>query len=131
MQTNDSRNKILHSLSSTDPEVFYEEELLFRKKAYLPPYSKLISIIVSGANQFEVEKVSKNLKQLFPNQSRIKLYGPVTAPIFRVRGKFRMRLLIKYDVSLFPQQFVKDWLDLNVINKDIKLEVDVDPINFL
>ena len=42
-----------------------------------------------------------------------------------------MRLLIKYDVSLFPQQFVKDWLDLNVINKDIKLEVDVDPINFL
>ena len=104
---------------------------MFRKKAYLPPYSKLVSIIVSGANQFEVEKVSKKLKQLFPSQSKIKLYGPVTAPIFRVRGKFRMRLLIKYDVSLFPQQFVKDWLDLNVINKDIKLEVDVDPINFL
>ncbi len=131
LQTNDSKNKILHSLSSADPEVFYEEELLFRKKAYLPPYSKLVSIIVSGANQFEVEKVSKKLKQLFPSQSKIKLYGPVTAPIFRVRGKFRMRLLIKYDVSLFPQQFVKDWLDLNVINKDIKLEVDVDPINFL
>jgi len=42
-----------------------------------------------------------------------------------------MRLLLKYDVSLFPQKFIKNWLDMNIISKNIKLEVDVDPVSFL
>ena len=131
LQTNDPNNKILHSLSSTNPEVFYKEELEFRKKAHLPPYSKLVSIIVSGKNKFDVEKISKKLKVSFSNHANIKIYGPVTAPIFRIRDKYRMRLLIKYEVSLFPQQFLKNWLNLTSVTKDLKLEVDVDPINFL
>jgi len=131
LQTNDPSNKILHSLSSSDPDVFYKEELVFRKKANLPPFVRLISVIISGKNQFLVDKFSKKLKQTFPAQKKIKIYGPVTAPIFRVRGKYRMRLLIKYDTSIFPQKFIKNWLSSNILDKNIKLEVDVDPSNFL
>jgi primosomal protein N' len=40
-------------------------------------------------------------------------------------------LLLKYNLSIFPQKFIKDWLNINDIAKNIKLEVDVDPINFL
>ena len=131
LQTNDSNNKILHSLSSSDPKVFYEEELAFRKKANLPPFSKLISVILSGVNQFEVMKTAKQLKHSFSIQEKIKIFGPVTAPIFKIRGKYRVRLLLKYNLSIFPQKFIKDWLNINDIGKNIKLEVDVDPINFL
>jgi primosomal protein N' (replication factor Y) len=131
LQTNDSNNKILHSLSSSDPKVFYGEELAFRKKANLPPFSKLISIILSGVNQFEVMKTAKQLKHSFFVQEKIKIFGPVTAPIFKIRGKYRVRLLLKYNLSIFPQKFIKDWLNINDIEKNIKLEVDVDPINFL
>ena len=131
LQTNDSNNKILHSLSSSDPKVFYEEELAFRKKANLPPFSKLISVILSGINQFEVMKTAKQLKHSFSAQEKIKIFGPVTAPIFKIRGKYRVRLLLKYNLSIFPQKFIKDWLNINDIGKNIKLEVDVDPINFL
>ena len=131
LQTNDSNNKILHSLSSSDPKVFYEEELAFRKKANLPPFSKLISVILSGINQFEVMKTAKQLKHSFSSQEKIKIFGPVTAPIFKIRGKYRVRLLLKYNLSIFPQKFIKDWLNINDIAKNIKLEVDVDPINFL
>ena len=53
------------------------------------------------------------------------------APIFRIRNKFRMRLLIKYDVKLSPQEFLMKWINKNKIEANIKLEVDVDPINFL
>jgi primosomal protein N' len=42
-----------------------------------------------------------------------------------------MRLLIKYDVKLSPQEFLKKWINKNKIEANIKLEVDVDPINFL
>jgi len=131
LQTNDSNNKILHSLSSSDPKVFYEEELAFRKKANLPPFSKLISVILSGINSFEVMKTAKQLKYSFSAQEKIKIFGPVTAPIFKIRGKYRVRLLLKYNLSIFPQKFIKDWLNINDIGRNIKLEVDVDPINFL
>src|SRR6056300_2053640 len=131
LQTNDPKNKILRSLSKADVNEFYKEELDFRKNANLPPFSKLISIIVSGANRFEVDKVCRNLKNSFIIQDGIRIYGPVTAPIFRIRNKFRMRLLIKYDVKLSPQDFLMKWINKNKIEANIKLEVDVDPINFL
>jgi primosomal protein N' (replication factor Y) (superfamily II helicase) len=131
LQTNDPKNKILRSLSKADVNEFYKEELDFRKNANLPPFSKLISIIVSGANRFAVEKVCRNLKGSFIIQDGIRIYGPVTAPIFRIRNKFRMRLLIKYDGKLSPQDFLMKWIDKNQTEANIKLEVDVDPINFL
>ena len=131
LQTNDPKNKILRSLSKADVNEFYKEELDFRKNANLPPFSKLISIIVSGANRFAVEKVCRNLKGSFIIQDGIRIYGPVTAPIFRIRNKFRMRLLIKYDGKLSPQEFLMKWIDKNKTEANIKLEVDVDPINFL
>ncbi len=131
LQTNDPKNKILRSLSKADVNEFYKEELEFRKNANLPPFSKLISIIVSGENRFAVEKVCRNLKGSFIIQNGISIYGPVTAPIFRIKNKFRMRLLIKYDVKLSPQEFLIKWIDKNKTEANIKLEVDVDPINFL
>ena len=131
LQTNDPKNKILRSLSKADVNEFYKEELDFRKNANLPPFSKLISIIVSGPNRFAVEKVCRNLKSSFIIQDSIYIYGPVTAPIFRIRNKFRMRLLIKYDGKLSPQEFLMKWIDKNKTEANIKLEVDVDPINFL
>ena len=131
LQTNDPKNKILRSLSKADVNEFYKEELDFRKNANLPPFSKLISIIISGANRFAVEKVCRNLKSSFIIQDSIRIYGPVTAPIFRIRNKFRMRLLIKYDGKLSPQEFLMKWIDKNKTEANIKLEVDVDPINFL
>ena len=131
LQTNDPVNKILLSLSNSNVDEFYKEEIAFRKSANLPPFSKLVSIIVSGKNLFLLEKVCRALKNSFPTQKGIKIFGPVTAPIFRIRNKFRMRLLIKYELNLYPQTFLEKWIEKNKGNEDIKLEVDVDPINFL
>ena len=131
LQTNDPGSKILLSLSNSNVDEFYKEEINFRKSANLPPFSKLVSIIVSGRNLFLIEKICRNLKNSFTIQKGIKIFGPVTAPIFRIRNKFRMRLLIKYQLNIYPQTFLEKWIERNRGNQDIKLEVDVDPINFL
>ena len=49
-----------------------KEELNFRKEAYLPPYSKLISFIISGNNKFTVERNSIMIKNLIPKRYRYK-----------------------------------------------------------
>ena len=56
--------------------------------------------------------------------------GPANAPIYKIRKKFRVRLLIRGKKSLK----IQDSLSLAIKNfkfeKGIKLSVDVDPISF-
>ena len=56
--------------------------------------------------------------------------GPVIAPIFKIKNKFRYRILIRSKKNQQIQKKLSKIL-LNFKNqKEIKLVVDVDPINF-
>ena len=56
--------------------------------------------------------------------------GPVSSPIFKVKNKYRTRLLIRFNSKLFAQKMVGKMLKKINISKKIKLTVDVDPLNF-
>ena len=56
--------------------------------------------------------------------------GPVDAPIFRVKNRFRTRLLIRSNYDHLIQKNLSLVLQNLKISKKIKLTVDVDPINF-
>ena len=59
-----------------------------------------------------------------------KVLGPVSAPISKIRKKYRCRILIKYPKDLFIQKYLSEMLNTIKLTSGIKLEVDVDPINF-
>ena len=56
--------------------------------------------------------------------------GPVTSPIFKIKNKYRTRLLLRSNNNNFIQKQIKKILKSINISKKIKLIVDVDPINF-
>ena len=56
--------------------------------------------------------------------------GPVLAPITKIRKKYRCRILIRYPKDLFIQKYLSKSLNKIKVTSGIKLEVDVDPINF-
>ena len=56
--------------------------------------------------------------------------GPVSSPIFKVKNKYRTRLLLRFNSNLFVQKVVNKMLKKINISKKIKLTVDVDPLNF-
>lgn len=130
LQTFDDKNKIFDSLKNFDVDNFYENEISFRKKASLPPFNKFISIVISGKNSFSIEKFAIELKQKLPANEMIKIYGPVSAAISKIRSDFRVRLLIKYNPKVTPQSQIQKTLNSTKIPKYIKLLVDVDPQNF-
>ena len=75
-------------------------------------------------------KFAKNLKLKLPKIRDIKVLGPVLAPISKLKKKYRCRILIKYPKNLFVQKYLSQSLHKIKITPGIKLEVDVDPINF-
>ena len=59
-----------------------------------------------------------------------KVLGPVSAPIFKIKRKYRIRLLIRGPKSLKLQNSLAAAIYNYKIPSGIKLSVDVDPISF-
>ncbi len=130
LQTFEPENQTLKSICDQNILAFYENEISFREKSNLPPFTKLIAFIISGKNRFDVDECARILKNKIPKMKDALLLGPVSASISLIKGKYRSRLLLKYPQEAFPQKFLKDWLKTIKIKKNISLTVDVDPINF-
>jgi primosomal protein N' (replication factor Y) (superfamily II helicase) len=129
-QTYTPDDEILLNISKNDPNAFLKKELLLRKEKKLPPFYRLISLIISGKNENLIMKFATSTKSKIPKIKEVSILGPVLAPITKIRKKFRCRILIRYPKNLFMQKYLSESLNKIKIIPGIKLEVDVDPINF-
>ncbi|MBT5641299.1 MAG: primosomal protein N', partial [Rhodobiaceae bacterium] len=122
---------VLQAIVSGERDLFYEEEAIMRENQSLPPFTRMISLIISSRDKNKVTMASKKLLiNSFPPKD-ITLLGPIEAPIARIRGRYRMRFLLKGPKNNKIQVFVKQWIAKIKIEHDVKITVDVDPYNFL
>ncbi len=129
-QTYTPDDEILLNISKNNPHAFLQKELLLRKEKKLPPFYRLVSLIISGKNESLIMKFATNIKSKLPKINEVDILGPVLAPITRLRKKYRCRILIRYPKNLFMQKYLSQSLNEIKMVSGIKLEVDVDPINF-
>ena len=129
-QTYENNSKMISEITNENPDIFLERELEIRKKNKLPPYQRFISLILTGENEKKLEKEAFNFKNFIENKINGKILGPVNAPIFRIKKKFRIRLLIRGSKSMKMQNSLAKIIPRYKFSSGIKLSVDVDPINF-
>jgi len=129
-QTYTPDDEVLLNISKNDPHAFLQKELLLRKEKKLPPFYRLISLIISGKNEPLIMKFAISVKSKLPKINEVNVLGPVLAPITKLKKKYRCRILIRYPKNLFIQKYLSKSLNKIKIASGIKLEVDVDPINF-
>ena len=129
-QTYTPDDEVLLNISKNDPHAFLQKELLLRKEKKLPPFYRLISLIISGKNEPLIMKFAISVKSKLPKINEVNVLGPVLAPITKLKKKYRCRILIRYPKNLFIQKYLSQSLNKIKIASGIKLEVDVDPINF-
>jgi len=129
-QTYTPNDDILLNISKSDSQAFLREELFLRKEKKLPPFYRLISLIISGKNEFQIMKFANGIKSKLPKIKNVDIMGPVLAPITKLKKKYRCRILIRYPKNLFIQKYLSQSLYKIKTIYGIKLEVDVDPINF-
>jgi primosomal protein N' (replication factor Y) (superfamily II helicase) len=129
-QTYSNNTKMISEITNINPDIFLDRELEIRKKNKLPPFERFISLILTGENEQKLEKDAFYFKSFIENKINAKVLGPVSAPIFRLKRKFRVRLLIRGSKSLQLQNSLAKLIPKYKFLKGIKLTVDVDPINF-
>jgi len=129
-QTYSKNTKMISEITNRNPDIFLDRELEIRKKNKLPPYERFISLILTGENEQKLEKDAFYFKTFLEDKINARVLGPVSAPIFRLKRKFRIRLLIRGSKSLKLQSSVSELIAKYKFSNGIKLTVDVDPINF-
>ena len=120
----------LNELIKNKSEELLKNELLLREKNELPPFKRLIAIIISSKERSLSLQGAREIKIKLNQIKNIEVLGPVDSPLLKIKKNFRSRLLIKFDNQIFMQKKITKVLNGLKISQKIKLTVDVDPINF-
>lgn len=133
-------NYVLQCAQRQDYKAFYGQEINFRRLMGYPPYRNLIQILTVNPNADKAarmaEKIAHMLK-LYVDQrgagSKLRILGPAAAPLEKLRGNYRMQLLIKYHPGADAISILQDcFADLSRQRfQSSKVHVDVDPLSLL
>ena len=129
-QTLSPENITLNELIKNNPDEILKKELILRKENSLPPFCRLIAIIISANNQSISIEGAREIKTRLSKINGLEIMGPVDSPFLKIKKKFRTRLLIRFDGKSLKQKMVSNLLNSLKISSKIKLTVDVDPVNF-
>jgi len=129
-QTYNLNTKMISDITNKNPDIFLEKELELRKSNNLPPFQRFVALIITGNDEKILEKEAIRFKNFIESTVHGKVLGPVNAPIFKLKKKFRVRLLIRGKKSLKVQSSLSNIISKFKFIGGIKLTVDVDPINF-
>ena len=149
----------LESAKSQNYREFYDTEIAARAEFDYPPFSQIIRLILSSQNNFRAEKSAQEIAlrlctmiEKYGISERLDILGPTPCVIERINGQYRFQILIKNKMdngsiatdqstksptNIYAgdekkgHQFVSSFLNKIIMPKDIKMVVDVDPLDIL
>ncbi|WP_175837318.1 replication restart helicase PriA [Wolbachia endosymbiont of Litomosoides sigmodontis] len=154
IQTNNPESSVIKALQLRKRDSFYEIELKSRCKAKMPPFSRLIALIICGKNWIATQKAANEIASFLHNQclskkpatssllfqcltlesrkKEFEILGPSPAAINFLNNKYRYRVLLKiYNKhSLSVQKKLKYWIKNCNLSSNITVIIDVDPVSF-
>ena len=123
---------------SQNYEKFFETEIKARQEFDYPPFSQIIRLILSSLNNYRAEKSAmeialrlNTMTEKFGFTEYLETLGPTPCIIAKINGFYRFQILIKNKLSQKGHDFVSRFLDKITLPKDIKLAIDVDPLDIL
>jgi len=135
VQTYLPEHPVMQAMASGVKENFIAEEIQAREELSMPPFGRLVALIVSGKVENTVDAQAYALGRAAPRYDGVDVLGPAPAPLAMLRGRHRRRLLMKVRPGLAPQLIVKEWLERvaggSKTQKGVKIQVDIDPQSFL
>lgn len=132
LQTYQPDHPVIRAVLDGDEEGFWKAEAAARQQAGVPPFGRMAGIILSGPDAAQVFDAGNALARRDAPLRAIgaQVFGPAPAPIARVRGRHRVRLLVKAEKSAPLQDALSRWIAQVPMKGEMRLAVDVDPQSF-
>ena len=133
LQTFQPEHPVIRAILGGDEESFWRAEAEERRAAGVPPYGRMAGIILSSPDVTQIFDIGGELARRDGPLHRIgaQVFGPAPAPIARVRGRHRVRLLVKAGKTAPLQQALAEWVAQVKLPANVRLAIDIDPQSFL
>jgi primosomal protein N' (replication factor Y) len=132
LQTFQPEHPVIRATLSGDEEGFWKAEAEGRRMPGVPTFGRMAGSILSGSDAeavFDLGNVlARNDGAL--RQIGAQVFGPAPAPIARIRGRHRVRLLVKAAKEAPLQRALERWVAPLRLKGDLRLRVDIDPQSF-
>merc|ERR1711969_213117 len=132
LQTFQPEHPVIRAILGGNEEAFWRAEAETRRQAGVPPYGRMAGIILSSPDVQEVFDLGAAMARQDGPLRRIgaQVFGPAPAPIARIRGRHRVRLLVKAEKQAPLQAALAEWIAQFRRGANLRLAVDIDPQSF-
>ena len=100
VQTFNPDSHIIQALLASNRDHFIDYEKKVRKLVKMPPYGRLVAFIISHHSLPIVKQTALEFKHALQQElgNVLEIMGPTPAPIEMIRGKYRLRILLKHNL---------------------------------
>ena len=132
LQTYQPEHAVIRAILAGDEESFWQAEADERRAAGVPPYGRMAGIVLSSPNVQEVFDLGSEMARRDAPLRQIgaQVFGPAPAPIARIRGRHRVRLLVKADKTAPLQKALAAWVGQFRLPTNLRMAIDIDPQSF-
>jgi len=132
LQTYQPEHPVIRAILAGDEEGFWRAEAGARREAGVPPYGRMAGIILSSPDMQAVFDLGSELARRDGPIRAVgaQVFGPAPAPIARIRGRHRVRLLVKAPKGVALQPALSAWVAQLRLPAQARLSVDIDPQSF-
>jgi primosomal protein N' (replication factor Y) len=137
VQTRTTDHHAIQFAASHDVRGFWERELIDRREVNYPPFSRLALIRLDAPDEELCRNVAGRLAALARGTKdglarRVEVLGPSAAPIARLRGRFRFRVMLRAKERA-PLRAVIAALrgEVERVDRRVRVVIDVDPMAML
>ena len=137
VQTWDPRNPAIALAAKHDTDAFLELEIANRIELGYPPLTRAALVRVDAVDESRAREACARLAEVAGasepvRRGRVALQGPAPAPIARIRGRWRFRLMLRAAERGHLRTVLGD-VDgaRGQLGRDVRAAIDVDPVQLL
>jgi primosomal protein N' (replication factor Y) len=137
IQTRLPDHAVLQFALTHDVAGFIEHELQARREAHYPPFARLALVRFDAVDdqrvRSEAERVGRIASSQLPVQNGlVEVLGPSPAPLERLRGRYRHRILLRADTRAPLRTVARAVLQAqHGGDRLVRMSVDIDPVHML
>jgi len=137
LQTFQPDHPVIRAILTGAEEDFWRAEAGERQTLGMPPFGRMAGVILSGPDMQAVFDLGNRLAEAAGPLRDIgaDVWGPAPAPVARIRGRHRVRLLVRAERAAPLQAALWDWLAptraRGGLKTGLRVAVDIDPQSFL
>lgn len=114
---------------------FYEQEIEFREQLKYPPIARAAMLTVRGRNEdkarFSAEHLKRIIEKDIPGIPDLIIAGPAPSPLLRAETYYRYQIMLRTARMTKLTERLAVVLKSLTLPDDVRLTVDIDPVNLM